>query len=601
VLTEPAKRLTYAFGPFQLDPVERTLFRNSLPIALTHKSFETLVVLIERGNSVVEKEELFKRVWPDTFVEESTLAQNIFTLRKALGDASNGSRYIETVPKVGYRFVAPVRRVARRAARRQKTQLLWRLTAVTAIAALVATTGYAIWQRVHPAAAQRVMLAVLPFENLSGDPAQDYLGDGLTEEMITQLGQLGPDGMGVIARTTAMTYRGTHKSVTEIGRELHVDYVIEGSVRRLGSRVRVSAQLIAVRDQTHLWAENYERDIRDLLMVESEVASQVAHQVEIQLSPAARKRLASARPVNPEENELYLKGRYFWNQRTFDSTIKARDYFARAIAMDSADARSYAALAETYSGSAGADMEQYAAPAAARAIALDDMLPEVHTSNAILKMYAYDWAGAEREFDRALRLDPNSANTLVWHSVCLASVGRFDEGIAEAQRALAIDPLSAVANQASGTALFLARRYDEAADALRKTIELDPEFVWAHLRLARVYEEQGRFAESEAEFLRTNPPVALRQTTNLRLAHLYAISGRRSEAISMIPAINPSLRFDFAMVYLGLGEKERALALLEQIVELHDNNVIYLKVDPEMDALRDEPQYLALLHKAGLQ
>lgn len=599
MLTEPAKRITYAFGPFRLDPVERTLLRNGRPVALTHKSFETLVTLIERSNSVVEKEELFERVWPDTFVEESTLAQNIFTLRKTLGDGSNGLRYIETVPKVGYRFVAPVRRVAPAVGRPQKSQLLWRLA--VALAALVIVAGYVVWHRAHSAAAQRVMIAVLPFENLSGDPAQDYLGDGLTEEMITQLGQLGPDGLGVIARTTAMSYRSTHKSVAEIGRELHVAYVIEGSVRRSGSRVRVSVQLIAVRDQTHLWAENYERDIRDLLLVQSEVASQVAHQVEIQLSPAVRMRLASAKPVNPEENELYLKGRYFWNQRTGDSTLKARDYFSRAIAMDPSDARDYAALAETFSGANGADMRQYAAPAVARAIALDDKLPEAHTSNAILKMYAYDWTGAEQEFDRALRLDPNSANTLVWYSACLASEGRFDDALAETQRALAIDPLSAVANQARGTALFLARRYDEAAEALRKTIELDPEFVWAHLRLARVYEQQGRFSQAESEFLKTNPPDSLRQTTNLRLAHLYAISGRRDEAISLIPTINPSLRFDFAMVYLGLGEKSHALELLQQIVDLHDNNAIYLKVDPGMDALHKEPQYLALLHKAGLQ
>jgi tetratricopeptide (TPR) repeat protein len=319
------------------------------------------------------------------------------------------------------------------------------------------------------------------------------------------------------------------------------------------------------------------------------------------LTPAARQRLASARPVNPEENELYLKGRYFWNKRTMDSTSKARDYFARAIALDASDARSYAALAETYSGGNWTDLRQYAAPAVAKAIALDDTLPEAHTSNAILKMYAYDWAGAEQEFNRALRLDPNSANALVWHSAFLETEGRVDEGIAEARRALSIDPLSAVANQAWGTTLFFARRYDEAAEALRKTIELDPTFVWAHLRLARVYEQQGRFAESEAEFLKTNPPVSLQQTANLRLAHMYAISGRRGEAVSLLPAGMPSPQFDVAMVYLGLGEKARARAMLEQIVELHDVNVIYLKVDPGLDALRHDPQFLALLHKAGLQ
>ena len=596
---EPAERFTYSFGPFRLNPAERTLLRNSRPVAITPKAFETLVVLVERGGFVVEKEFLYKRVWPDTFVEESTLSQNIFTLRKILGGASDSSGYIETVPKIGYRFVAKVQRMSPASGAKRKTRLVWQIA--LGFVALAIAAGFATWQRSSRGAARRITLAVLPFENLSGDPAQDYLGEGLTEEMITQLGQLSPDDLGVIARTTALTYRGTNKSVAEIGRELHVDYVLEGSVRRAGTRVRVSVQLIVVRDQTHLWAESYDRDMRELLSVESEVAGQIAHQVEIQLSPAARLRLASARRVNPDENELYLKGRYFWNQRTGDSTLKAREYFAHAIALDPSDARNYAGIAETYSGSNGPDMKQYAAPAVAKALALDDMLPEAHTSNAILKMYGYDWRGAEMEFNVALRLDPNSTNTLVWQSVCLTSEGRLEEGIAETKRALEIDPLSAVANQAHGAALFFARRYDQAAQALRKTLELDPNFVWAHLRLARTYEQEGRFAEAEAEFLRTNPPASLRETANLRLAHLYAVSGRRGEAISLMPAINPSLRFDFAMVYLGLGEKARALALLEEIVDLHDNNAIYLKVDPGMDALNDEAEYLALLRKAGLQ
>lgn len=606
----------YDFGAFRLDPVERVLLSAGNRVSLTPKAFETLLVLIENAGHILEKDDLLKRVWPNTFVEEGTLARNISTLRKALGDGPEGQTYIETVPRRGYCFAALVQQVpydepgdsAEEAVRQQittraETWAFWptRWLLAGGLLAILLGGAYVFWQRSHSAPAHPVMLVVLPFENLSGDTAQDYLGDGLTEEMITQLGQLRPDGLGVIARTTAMTYQGTHKSVAEIGRELHVDYVIEGSVRRAGTRVRVSAQLIAVRDQTHVWAENYERDIRDLLSVESEVAGQIADQVEIELTPAARQRLASARPVNPEENELYLKGRYFWNKRTMDSTSKARDYFARAIALDASDARSYAALAETYSGGNWTDLRQYAAPAVAKAIALDDTLPEAHTSNAILKMYAYDWAGAEQEFNRALRLDPNSANALLWHSAFLETEGRVDEGIAEARRALSIDPLSAVANQAWGTTLFFARRYDEAAEALRKTIELDPTFVWAHLRLARVYEQQGRFAESEAEFLKTNPPVSLQQTANLRLAHMYAISGRRGEAVSLLPAGMPSPQFDVAMVYLGLGEKARAREILEQIVELHDVNVIYLKVDPGLDALRDDPQFLALLHKAGLQ
>jgi TolB-like protein/DNA-binding winged helix-turn-helix (wHTH) protein/Tfp pilus assembly protein PilF len=596
--------MLYAFGPFRLDPAERILRRNGQTISLTPKAFDTLVVLVERDNRVVEKEELLERVWPDTFVEEATLTQNISTLRKVLGDATEASRYIETVPKVGYRFIQPVQRLemppgaARAAAARAPRRGLW--WSVTALGLLIVMTGYFLWKRDgRPGPTGKLMLVVMPFENLSGDPGQEYLADGLTEEMITQLGSLNPERLGVIARTTAMSYRGSQKSVAEIGRELGMDYLLEGSVRHEGSQIRISAQLIDVRDQTHIWAESYDRDARDMLVVENEVAGAIASSVEIRLTPATRARLAATHRVDPMENELYLKGRYFWNQRNGESTDKARDYFRRAIHLDPSDARSYAGLAETYAGANWPEMQAVAAPAVARALALDNTLADAHISNALLKMYGYDWEGAENEFRRTLILDPNSVVARLFHAQRLQATGQNDEAIAEVDRAVAIDPLSVLANQAAGSALFYARRYDASRNALMKTIELAPDFSWAHLRLARVYIQQGRFPEAEAELLKiraSSPGIA-----GILLGQLYALEGKKDEALAQVPPNADSSGFEAVLIFAALGDKSHAFATLEQCVKDHDVNVIYLKVEPGFDSLRGDSRFALILRMAKLQ
>jgi len=600
---EPTTTL-YAFGPFRLDPAERILQRDGQAIPLTPKAFETLVVLVERGSHVVEKEELLRRVWPDTFVEEATLTQNISTLRKALGDATESSRYIETVPKVGYRFVQPVQRLemAQGSAhgvvvRTQRLGIWWAAAAIVLVAAV---TSYFLWKRSdRPRTTGRLMLVVMPFENLSGDSAQDYLADGLTEEMITHLGSLRPDRLGVIARTTTMTYRGSKKNVAEIGRELGVDYLLEGSVRREGSRVRITAQLIEVHDQTHVWAENYDRDARDLLALENEVAAAVARKVEIEVTPATRARLAETHQVDPEENELYLKGRYFWNQRNPEATEKARDYFQRAIKLDPSDARSYAGFAETYAGDDWPKMQANAAPAVARALALDDSLADAHTSSGILKMYGYDWEGAEREFQRALELDPNSVTARLFHAESLQAAGQNDEAIAEVDRALAIDPLSVLANQADGSALFYARRYDASSIALMKTIELDRNFFWANLRLARVYEQEHRLPEAEAEILKIR--AAAPEPAGIRLGLVYALEGKKDEALAEASAKGKISDYDRTLVFAALGDTSRAFATLEQCVKEHDVNLIYLKMDPTLDSLRGDPRFASILRMTNLE
>jgi TolB-like protein/DNA-binding winged helix-turn-helix (wHTH) protein len=450
-MTERAKHL-YAFGPFQLDPAQRLLFRDDGVVPLTPKALDTLLVLVENRGQLLTKDELLERVWPGTFVEEVTLAKNISTLRKALGEPPEGGEYIETHSKRGYRFVAEVHAIEREASAAPSASPAetpapaaapsarppaWRVSAAV-LAAVLLVTGAALWYRGRSLATPangKIMLAVLPFENLSGDPAQEYFSSGLTEEMITQLGRLDPGRLGVIARTSAMQYKDAHKDVRQIGSELGVDYLLEGSVRREGNRVRISAQLIQVRDQSHQWAADYDRDLRDILALQSEVAGAIAQQIRLQLTPEQHARLQNARTLNAEAYESYLKGRFFWNKRTVEGHQKAIEYFQKAVALDPNYAQAYAGLADAYAllGSwanpvmpRGEAMGQ-ARAAAQKALSLDDSLSDAHASLGFVKMhYDWDFAGAEKEFQRAIALNPGYATAHHWYAYDLAALARLD-------------------------------------------------------------------------------------------------------------------------------------------------------------------------------
>src|SRR5690242_5367709 len=324
----------FTFGPFLLDPVENALSRGGQPIHLPPKAFETLLVLVENDGHLVEKGELLTRVWPNTFVEEATLAQNIFILRKALGNGSNGDEYIETVPKRGYRFVAPVHRaeVAVLAdtplTHKGPRRIVWLLTIGFLI--LISVAAWLVWRRSHSPHVpylSKTMLAVLPLQNLSGNPAQDYFCDGLTEQLVTDFGSLSPGHLGVIARTTTMQYKNTQKNVAQIGNELNVDYVLEGSVAREREHLRIDAQLIRVHDQTHVWAQTYERDLGGALALQNDVAREIAHAVLSILAPSSQARNTANRTLNPAAYEAYLQGRYFWNKRSEQGYLRAIEYF----------------------------------------------------------------------------------------------------------------------------------------------------------------------------------------------------------------------------------------------------------------------------------
>jgi TolB-like protein/DNA-binding winged helix-turn-helix (wHTH) protein/thioredoxin-like negative regulator of GroEL len=499
-------RRLLCFGSFEVDLGSRELRRQGLKINLQDQPFRLLALLLERAGEVVTREELRDKLWPaDTFVDfDHSLNTAVRKLREALGDSAETPRYVETLARRGYRFVAPVAEpgptapvahsadadvaspspptTARLAPSARRVVVL---AAVLSSAALVA-----YWMGARPGPGsqpgRRLTLAVLPFDNLSGDADQEYLSDGLTEEMITQLGRLEPDRLRVTARSSTWKYKRAERDIDRLRRELGADYVLEGSLRRAGERVRVTTQLIQAVDQTDVWAETYERDLRDVLVLQSEVARAVARAIALTLTPDAQARLSSARSVRPESYEDYLGGRYFWNRRTEAALKQALGYFQRAIAADPDYARAYSGLADCYSALGassivGALPPRQAMPeakaAARKALQIDGMLAEAHNSLAMVHLlYDWDLAASEREFRRALELDPDYTTAHHWYSHTLIVLGRTEESLAESKRALELEPLNLAIGVHLGWHYLYARQYDQAIEQFRKTLELDRPF-----------------------------------------------------------------------------------------------------------------------------
>jgi TolB-like protein/DNA-binding winged helix-turn-helix (wHTH) protein/Tfp pilus assembly protein PilF len=618
----------FDFGRFRLDSVERVLLADSHPVALTPKAIETLLELLKNSGHILEKDELLKHVWPDTFVEEGTLVQNISTLRKVLGEAPDGSTYIETIPRRGYRFAGAVHNTdfvpvteenfppvpvvtTRRAGR-----LGWIVG--LAIAAVSLVTLFLlrdrIWTRPDPAP-KKILLAVLPFENLSGDPQQEYFSSGLTEEMITQLGDLEPNRLGVIARTSAMQYKGARKDTRQIGRELGVDYILEGSVRREGDRVRITAQLIQVKDQTHLWAKDYDRNLRDILALQSDVASSIAREIKLKLTSEESARLANIPAVNPEAYELYLKGRYFWNKRTEDGFIRAIRYFEQATVLDPKYAQPYAGSADAYALlgsmpnqeiSRGEAMPK-AKAAALKALQLNDSLAEAHTSLAFVMMhYDWDWPGSEKEFKRALELNPNYATAHQWYAVWLMAQGKTAASLEEERRAQQADPLSIIIKTDTAQLLIYAGRSDEATVQAQRALEIDPAFPLAHLYLAIAYVEKKDYQAAIAEFQKVlvidkTDPWALSG-----LAQTYTLLGQRDKSEAILRDLleraksQEDLTIELAKVYAQLGETDRAFAWLEKAYRNRTGSLILLNPVSDFRALHHDPRFADLDRRIGL-
>jgi TolB-like protein/DNA-binding winged helix-turn-helix (wHTH) protein/Tfp pilus assembly protein PilF len=637
---EPGR--SYAFGPFLVDPEACELRRDGHLVALAPKAFATLLLLIEAGGRLLTKDELMKALWPDTFVLEANLSQTIFTIRKALGESGSEQRYIVTVPGRGYRFGGSVQQVfspealspgasspappagpvvaqgdpaevasAGRSGRHP-------LTIGFAIALVVLSTvlaGYARWSSratPHQPSSGRVMLAVLPFENLTGDAAQDYFSDGLTEEMINRLGRLDPQRLGVIGRASVMRYKGRAPQLDRIGNELDVGYVLAGSVRRGSGKVRIAAQLIQVKDQTQVWASTYDRDLRDLLAVQAEIAREIANGIQIVLgngrSPGEP--VPSLSADSYEAYDLYLKGRYCWNKRTADGLQQAIEYFRRATARDPNYARAYAGLADAYalmSGYSGKPQTEFMVQArsnALKALELDDGLAEAHNSLAlVLEKFDWDWEGAEQHFRRAIELDPNYSTAHQWYAEYLSLRGRFEEALLESERARRLDPFSLIIATDNGAILYFSRQYDRAIHELRGVLEIEPSFPRAHM-VMMPYVEKGLYADALATVGAIWPTDSA--GTWAWYTYIYGRSGQvrqARQAFVTFEELNRSQTVEpgtAAWAYLGMNRKDEAIASLEQAYAQHSDTMCRLKVEPGYDPLRSDPRFQDLVRRVGL-
>jgi len=642
----------YEFDKFRLDAQSRVLRRGGAAVSLTPKTFDVLLLLVQNAGRIVTKDELMKAVWPDSFVEESNLTQTIFMVRKALDETAD-RRYILTVQGQGYRFLVPVTETANSGAETEAPEIETPVpppdaesapeiqlpspprherdlrsaviaSAGVALVVIVASTLW-IWRSPHGAAEQpgRTMLAVLPFENFTGDAGQEYFSDGLTEEMISQLGNLDPAHLGIIARTSVMHYKHSQESIPQIGKDLGAQYVIEGSVRRDSERVRITAQLIQVKDQSHLWAREYDRDLGHLLELQSEIAREVANEIEFSLSgsrPTEAGRKAAAHPPGAKSGpnsyeafDLYLKGRYFWNKRTVEGFRQAADYFQQAIDKDPKYGRAYAGVSDTfalmstwYVGPQNELMPK-ARSAALRALELDESLAEAHASLALIKEnYDYDWPGAEKEFRLAIQLDPQYATAHQWYAEFLSWQGRFQEAFAESEQARQLDPLSLIIASDYASILYDSRQYDSAIKQCRSVLELDPNFEHVRDVMIPSYLQLGRYDEAIAEINRGTAygegPWAL-----WRKALVYGRSGHAEEARRVLAKLEhiSSARADrtvtLLIAYSGTGQKERVIELLQQAYSEHSNAVVQIKVDPMYDPFRSDPRFQDLMRRVGLQ
>jgi TolB-like protein/DNA-binding winged helix-turn-helix (wHTH) protein/Tfp pilus assembly protein PilF len=639
----------YEFCEFRLDPQKRVLRRGEEPIALTPKAFEVLVLLIQHSGEIVSKDELMKVVWPDSFVEEANLTQTVFMLRKALGETAD-QRYILTIQGRGYRFAADVKdlsengragtnpsaslradsslssgqalvsppRTGVAGATQSSRQLDNRLWAIGAAAVVVIAIGLAAYFRWSASASPpqgsrgRLMLAVLPFQNLTGDASQEYFSDGLTEEMITQLGNLDPQYLGVIARTSVMHYKTMQTPLGQVGRDLGVQYVIEGSVRRDANNVRVTAQLIQTKDQTHVWARQYDRELKGLLGLQGEIAQEIADEIQLTLadhkSAAAHPALS---PQNYETYDLYLKGQYFFNKRTAASLEKAIGYFEQATTKDPNYARAYAGLADcyalmgAYSGHPQTEFMPKARKAALRALQIDDNLAEAHTALAlIVQNYDWDWQTAEKEFRRAIELNPNYATAHHWYAEHLMWRARFDEALQESEHARQLDPLSLIIAADNGAILYFSRQFDRAIEKWRSILEMDPDFQRAHLIMG-AYVERRMFAEALADNEKFRPVTPVSSYLSWR-TYIYGRSGQSAQAYHALHELlqwnttHPGDPMIVAFAYLGLGDKDQALAWLEKAYAQHSNELTTLKVYSAYDPLRSDPRFQDLLRRVGL-
>ncbi len=646
------------FGVFEADLKACELRKHGLRLKLSEQPFQILAILLEKPGDVVTREELRNRLWPgDTFVDfDHGLNNAVMRLREALGDSSENPRFIETLPRRGYRFIAPVEELsathsspspgeaadynqsqsgtwapsqfagseaegaAAGEVQRNHWLVLPRLAFLVIAVSLVGAALYGItvhYGRGNGAGKLKLdrttSIVVLPLENLSGDKEQDYFADGMTDDLIANLAKI--RSLRVISRSTAMAYKDTRKPLSQIARELNVDAVVEGTVLRAGNRVRITAELVQVSTDRHLWADTYESQMNDVLALQNRVSSAIVDEIRINLTPEEKERLSKNPAVTPEAYENYLKGRYYWNKRTDENLTKAIGYFEQATQEDPRYALGYASLADCYAiigatifGSVPAGEAGPKAKAAAlRALELDPTLAEAETSLATVKFnYDWDWAGAADGFRRAINLNPSYATAYQRYSLYLMAMGRVPDSFMQINKARDLDPLSISINFSLGWRLYMARQYDRAIEQLRNTIEMDPSEDLPHLVLGEAYEQKGDSAEAIPELQKA---VEISHNSPLMasgLAHGYAVAGNRAEAEKISSELIAKSKKQYvspyyiAIIYTGLGKNQEAMDWLEKAYGDRSNGLVFLKVEPELDSLRSNARFKALQAKLNL-
>lgn len=571
----------YKFGEFRIEAGKRLLLRGGALVALTPKAFDTLLHLIQNRQRVVEKDELMQAIWPDTSVEENNLNQNISTLRRVLGESRGENRYIATIPGKGYRFIADVE-------------------------------GGGAPPGPVQAAPERVTLAVLPFENLSSDREREYLADGLTEETIAALGQIDPEHLGVIGRTSVMTYKKATKTLGEIGSELGASHLVESTLRGEGGRFRVTSKLIRVKDQVQVWTASYDGEPASVLNFQRELSAAIAEQIRLRLSPERLSALARRQTRNAEAYDLYLRGRHYWHQLTPPTTKRAVECFSRATQLDPEYALAWSGLADAYAASPingdapPLGMWPLAREAAARSVAAEPNLAEAQTSLGFVKFwFDWDWLVAEAAYRKAIELDPSYPMAYRMLGIALAHMGRYAEARPEMARLRELDPLLAINQALSAQVAFAGREYAAAVQFARQAVVVDPEFWIGLFQLGQAYEQSG---ESELALEALNKAGRFSGGNSKAISlrgYVFAKLGRANEAREVLSTLEVIAReryvppYAMALVHAGLDESELALEWLERALAVRDVHLAFLPVDPKWDAFRGDPRFQALLKQCG--
>lgn len=610
------------FGVFELDLQMGELRRQGAKVPLQEQPLRLLGLLLERPGDLISREEIETQLWPgDTYGDlDHRLNNTVNKIRIALDDPAENPRFLETIKRRGYRFMAPVHEVGTAQEGKPSTRPAlrsWVLRGATGALLLATAIGLALWlssgARSGPVP-DKIMLAVLPFRNIGSELTEDYLADGLTEEVILQLGQLRSSELGVIARTSVMPYKTTQKGIRRIGQELGVDYILEGSVRQELDQLRITTQLVGVDDQTPLWAESYNRTREDVFSFQRDVADRVSTSLALAVLPPT-----NGRPTAPTKSRVahqaYLKARYFRDQGTEEGFYRATDYFRLAIAEDPLYARAYAGLASCQCLLAGYGLEVLAPDEAMpkarefaeKALGLDAGLAEAHAVMGMVRMkYEWDFAGAEESFLRALQLNPSYAQAHSWYSIYLEAMERREEALLQARRALELNPISKGAAANLAMQLANAGRFEEASAEIAEALELDEGFWGAHWVLGNLHAKQRDYAEATAAFQKAADFSERNSVTLTSLGFTHALAGRRSEAEALLKELQDLGKERYlspafiAGIYAGLGQKDEAFRALEEAFHFRSRYLVWLKVAPEYEQLRPDPRYRELVARIGL-